>query len=113
MYIRRRDYRMVSVRSVYRGQEGEVMTDAIKYHETWTDTHEINFINNLGMGKYIKDIWHPEIQRLSNKEIIESLELYIKGAHRKDWDRAGLSEGKCIKAAQDRIKILKNNGGKG
>lgn len=84
-----------------------------RYHETWTDTHEISFINNLGMGKYIKDVWHPEIQRISNKEIIECLEKYIKGAHLKDWDRTCLTECKCVCAARNRIKKIKNNGGKG
>lgn len=81
-----------------------------RYHETWTDTHEISFINNLGWGVFIKNVWHPEVRRLSDEEIIESLENYIRGAKHKDWDRSGLLEGKCIKAAQDRIFKIKNKG---
>lgn len=89
---------------------GFAMTDAIKYHEIHGDTQEIDWIEHIGYkrlfsthGKY-----QGKKQILPDKEIIEILEGYIRGAKHKDWIRCGLSEGLCIKAAQDRIQILKN-----
>jgi hypothetical protein len=73
------------------------MTDKVRYHEVHSDSDEINFINNIGIDRPLDD-----------KEIIHILEGYISGAKHKDWDRCGLTEGKCMRAAQNRLKEINN-----
>jgi hypothetical protein len=79
------------------------------YDKEWTDNKEIDWIEHIGFKRNISEggkyLGIGE-RLLPDAEIISILEGYIRGAHHKDWNRCGLSEGKCIKAAMERLQHL-------
>lgn len=86
--------------------------EQIRYHETWTNTHEISCIEHFGMERVfdVHGKYQGATQIKTDEEIMEILKGYIKGGSTKDWMRCGLDGKKCLSFAQNRLKAIKYKG---